>query len=268
VPPDRGTPAADDAEAADALARVQAKGVLRVAVYRNFTPFHDDGKGGIDDDIGAELAHRLGVKVAIQSYLAGDEMADDFRNAIWKGHYLGLPVSDVMLHVPFDEALAKDAPQVILLAPYASEQTVVAYDGDRLSDWKGMESIGSYRAGVETQSMPDLYLLSFGGQYRDQIDHFPELWQAVNALKQGTVQVVVGSRSKVESAIGGDAQRYRTTRFNGGIYGKPLDLGLAVKQGESRLAKVLAAAVTAMRTDGTLTRLYGKHHASWVAPEQ
>jgi ABC-type amino acid transport substrate-binding protein len=258
----------DDGEAVDALTRVRTKGFLRVAVYRNFTPFHDDGKGGLDDDIAAELARRLGVKVAVQSYLAGDEMGDDFRNAIWKGHYLGTPVSDVMLHVPADPALAKDAPQVEILAPYASEQTVVAYDSERLSNWKGMESLGAFRAGVETQSMPDLYLLSFGGQYRSQIDHFPELWQAVQAMKAGELQVVVGSRTKLESAIGADSARFHTTRFNGGVYGRAIDLGLAVKKGEVKLAAALADAVKAMRADGAFERIYAAHHATWVPPEQ
>ena len=267
VAPEAGALLGDDGEPVDALARVQTKGILRVAVYRNFAPFHEDGKGGIDDDIGAELARRLGAKVAVQSYLAGDEMGDDFRNAIWKGHYLGMPVSDVMLHVPTEETLAKDAPQVEILAPYANEQAVVAYDRERVSNWKGMESLGSLRAGVETQSMPDLYLLSFGGQYASQIDHFPELWQAVQAMKAGQVQVVLGSRTKVESAIGKDGARFAITHFNGGVYGRPLDLGLAVKKGETRLAAALAAAVQAMRADGALTRIFAAHDATWVAPE-
>lgn len=258
----------DDGEAVDALARVQAKHLLRVAVYRNFAPFHDDGHGGIDDDIGAELARRLGVQVSVQSYMAGDEMGDDFRNAIWKGHYMGMPLADVMLHVPVDENLAKDAPQVEIFGAYASEQTVVSYDGEQLSGWKGMESLGGLRAGVETQSMPDLYLLSFGGQYSSQIDHFPDLADAVQALKEGRVQVVIGSRTKVEASIGEAAGRYHSTPFNGGVYGRPIDLGLAVKKGEARLHQALAQAVQAMREDGALARIYGAHHASWVAPAQ
>ncbi len=257
----------DDGEKVDALTRVRTTHVLRVGVYRNFTPFHDDAKGGIDDDIGAELAKRLGVTVSVQSYLAGDEMEDDFRNIIWKGHYLGTPVSDVMLHVPNDEALAKSAPQVQILAPYANEQTVVAYDREKLSGWKGLESLGSLRAGVENLSMPDLYLLSFGAQYKSQISHFPELHEAVAALKAGELAVVLGSRTKVESAVGEDAARYPNVRFNGGVYGRAIDLGVAVKAGEPALARAVGEALQAMREDGALQRIYAKHHATWVAPE-
>ena len=61
-----------------------------------------------------------------------------------------------------------------------------------------------------------------------------------------------------------EAVRWR----RGDGYGKPLDLGMAVKKGEQRLQSVLSEAVLAMRKDGTLQRIYAKYHASWVAPEQ
>lgn len=251
----------------DALTRVRGKGILRVGVYRNFAPFHDDGKGGIDDDIGAELARRLGVKVSVQSYMPADEMADDFRNILWKGHYMGMPLSDVMLHVPTDEALQKSAPQVKIFGAYANEQTVVMYDRERVSAWRGMESLGNLRAGVETQSMPDMWLLSFGSQYKSQVEHYPDLGDAVRALRSGSVQVVLGSRIKIESALGEDNGRYQSAVFNGGVYGKALDLGLAVKAGETALEAELARAVQAMREDGTLKALFARHHATWLAPD-
>ena len=247
--------------------RVHSTHTLKVGVYRKFSPFHEDGQGGIDDDVGAELAKRLGVNVSVISYLAGDEMEDDFRNIIWKGHYLGLPVSDVMLHVPTDEALAKSAPQVQIFGAYAKEETIVAYDKERLSNWKGMESLGSLRLGVEMQSMPDLYISSFGAQYNSQIDHFPQLTDAVKELKAGKLQVVLGSRSKTESAIGADRDRFTFTQFKGGIYGRALNLGVAVNKGENKLKQELQNAITAMQADGSLTRIYAKHSATWVAPD-
>lgn len=247
--------------------RVHSTHTLKVGVYRKFSPFHEDGQGGIDDDIGAELAKRIGVNVSVISYLAGEEMEDDFRNIIWKGHYLGLPVSDVMLHVPTDEALAKSAPQVQIFGAYAKEETIVAYDKERMSKWKGMESLGSLRLGVEMQSMPDLYLASFGAQYNSQIDHFPQLTDAVAELKAGKLQVVLGSRSKTESAIGSDKDRFVITQFKGGIYGRALNLGVAVNKGENKLKQELQDAIRAMQLDGAFTQIYAKHSATWVAPD-
>lgn len=261
------TPYLARADDEDALARVHSRNLLRVAVYRNFAPFHEDDKGGIDDDIGLELAHRLGVHVSVQSYMPGDEMGDDFRNAIWKGHYMGLPVSDVMLHVPVEQALAEDSPQVEIFGAYAREETVVAYDGEQMSDWKGMESLGSLRCGVETESMADMYLASFGGSYRSQIEHFRDLAEAVAAMKEGHVQAVIGSRTKIEAALGEARSRYPSARFNAGVYGKALELGVAVKKGETRLREQLASALAAMRGDGSLQRIYLKHGASWQEPQ-
>ena len=80
---------------------------------------------------------------------------------------------------------------------------------------------------------------------------------------------MIGSRSKLESALGDNADgRYHTQHFNASVYGKALDLGMAVKKGEKRLQQALAAAVTAMRSDGSFQRIYASHHANWVPPEQ
>ena len=102
--------------AEDALETVQTKGVLRVAVYRSFAPFSEDGQG-IDVDLAKALAGKLGVKPDVAAFEAGEEMADDLRNMVWKGHYLAGAPGDVMLHVPMDAKLAQNNPQVRLIAP-------------------------------------------------------------------------------------------------------------------------------------------------------
>ena len=70
------------------LAAVKARGALTVAVYRDMPPFHDKGQG-IDVDLAAALAQALGVKLSLMSFPAGEDMDDDLRNMVWKGHYLG-----------------------------------------------------------------------------------------------------------------------------------------------------------------------------------
>jgi ABC-type amino acid transport substrate-binding protein len=250
----------------DSWSRIQTQKLIRVGVYRDFAPFHTDEKGGIDDDIGAEVAKRLGLKVSIQSYRAGDEMEDDFRVILVKGHYLGIPRSDLMLHVPQDPMLAKETPQIVLRAPYATEEMIVAYDKEKMSSWKGLESLGGLRVGVETQSMPDLYVLSFGAAYRDKVDHFKRLTEAVDAMKKGDVQVVIGSRTKVMSAIGTDEQNYAYAKFNAGVYGKPLTLGVALRKEDRELADKVDQALKEMVSDGAMAKIYAKHHAQWIAP--
>ncbi|MCG7963221.1 MAG: transporter substrate-binding domain-containing protein, partial [Candidatus Thiodiazotropha taylori] len=113
-----------------ALQRIQERGVLEVAVYADFPPFSYRGERGrivgIDVDIAHALAKRLGVVAAIRAVGADENMEDDLRNNVWKGHYLGGGVADVMLHTPFDEAFAEENDRVSFIAPYYREQIVFA----------------------------------------------------------------------------------------------------------------------------------------------
>ncbi len=91
------------------LAAVQASGSLRVAVYQDFPPFAEGPRGdlrGLDVDLGAAIAERLGVKVEYMVVNAGHSVDADLRNAIWRGPVVGGAVADLMLHVPVDPRLA------------------------------------------------------------------------------------------------------------------------------------------------------------------
>jgi ABC-type amino acid transport substrate-binding protein len=46
-----------------------------------------------------------------------------------------------------------------------------------------------------------------------------------------------------------------------------INLGVAVNKGENKLKQELQNAITAMQADGSLTRIYAKHSATWVAPD-
>ena len=41
-----------------------------------------------------------------------ENMNDDLRNMVWKGHYLGYGPADVMLHVPVDNRLMAENDKV------------------------------------------------------------------------------------------------------------------------------------------------------------
>ena len=57
----------------------------------------------------AECAGREAVAAAVP---ADENMADDLRNMVWKGHYLGFGPADVLMHVPVDRPLMEANPQV------------------------------------------------------------------------------------------------------------------------------------------------------------
>jgi ABC-type amino acid transport substrate-binding protein len=92
------------------LAQVRERGRLIVGLYEDMPPFHVKGRG-IDVELGQALAEALGVKFAPLPFHADENMADDLRNMVWKGHYLGHGPADVLMHVPVDRPLIEATPQ-------------------------------------------------------------------------------------------------------------------------------------------------------------
>ena len=74
------------------LARIRASGTLKVAVYKDNAPFSDGPANdihGLDVSIAAALARQLKLKLSLLPFDAGENMNDDLRNMVWRGHYLG-----------------------------------------------------------------------------------------------------------------------------------------------------------------------------------
>ena len=104
-------------------------GTLKVAVYNDFAPFAEKG-AGLDVDIAAALAKKMALQLSVLPFNAGDDVGDDLRNMVWKGHYLGYGPADVMMHVPVDASLANRNDKVTIFAPYLRESVRVVRDGD------------------------------------------------------------------------------------------------------------------------------------------
>src|ERR1035437_5370693 len=72
------------AQEISALATIQHNGILSVALYNDFAPFSNNGKG-IDVDLAHALAAKLGVKATPVWFNAGDDVDGDLRKMVWKG---------------------------------------------------------------------------------------------------------------------------------------------------------------------------------------
>jgi polar amino acid transport system substrate-binding protein len=72
-----------------------------VAVYNDMPPFHVAGSGH-RRRLAARWRSALGVKLTLLPFNADENMNDDLRNLVWRGHYLGFGPADVLLHVPVD----------------------------------------------------------------------------------------------------------------------------------------------------------------------
>ena len=80
---------------------------------------------GIDVDLAKALAAKLGLKLDVAAFDAGEEVSDDLRNMVWKGHYLGGGAGDVMLHVPLDATLAEKNPQVRFVGGQGTNRSLI-----------------------------------------------------------------------------------------------------------------------------------------------
>ena len=147
---------------------IKQSGKLHVAVYRDYAPFADKGKG-IDVDVADALAAKMGLTAEVKAYPDADSVDGDLRNIIWRGHPLWRErLADVMMHVPVDPRLQARNEQVTILAPYFRERLVVARNRVRIPQLPTLQAFSREKIGVQAETLEDRYLMqSFGGLLRE-----------------------------------------------------------------------------------------------------
>ncbi|HOB94278.1 MAG TPA: transporter substrate-binding domain-containing protein [Aquabacterium sp.] len=249
-----------------ALQRIQERGTLVVGVYNDLPPFNSGGKG-IDVALAEALAKALGVKLSLLPFNAGEDMGDDLRNMVWRGHYLGFGPADVLLHVPVDRPLIATQPRVSIFGPYYRERVMVARDLAKAPKMDSLDDFGRQKIAVPGQSLAGWLLIGAeSGKYREQlITKLKDGTEAAAALQRGEVVAAAGHASELESVLAGDA------RF--AIEPLPLPrmkdgwvIGLAVKKESDDLARALQAAINALNENGEMAKLFAAAKVSWRKP--
>lgn len=259
------------ANGANALETVRQRGRLRVAVYNDFPPYSMAGGKGIDADVARALASRLGLSAEIVGYNADEDMNDDLRNMVWKGHYLGTQPSDVMMHVPVDEHLAKANDKVRIFGAYHRETLAMARNPERVpappvgSAAMALEVFTRESIGVETASLADAFLLTaLNGRLRENVVHFKTVAEAARGLTEGKVAAVLAPRAELEIALAGKPQividQTRVSELK--VEGWPL--GMAVKVEEQALADAIAAALADLKRDGSIAAIFKRYGVSYL----
>ena len=256
---------------AETLDLIRQRGRLRVAVYNDFPPYSLPGGKGIDADIGRAIASRLGVTAEIVGFNADEDMNDDLRNMVWKGHYLGTQPADLMLHVPVDEVLARANDKVRIFGAYHRETLALARNPERVPTVSGsaavaLEVFTREKIGVETASLADSFLLGvLNGRLRENVVHFTSVTDAGKALAQGSISAILAPRAELESAVQDksrfplDAVRFAELQVDS------WPVGMAVKAEEQALATAIASIVAELKRDGSIAaifRQYGVTHTS------
>ncbi|WP_413672646.1 substrate-binding periplasmic protein [Massilia cellulosiltytica] len=251
---------------ADDTPVLRTAGTLKVAVYNDLAPFSNHGQG-IDADLGAALAGKLGLKLALLPFDAGDELGADLRNMVWKGHYLGYGPADVMLHVPVDRMLMNANPQVEIFAPYYVETVRLVRSAQAIPQFDGVEALAGKRIGVEKVSISGMVMLGEGGgRFREQVHIYPTAIEALEQLKAGSLDAVLATRAQIESVMKGDPafplQEVPFDRLPRGGWA----VGMAVKKDNVALARQLQAALNDLAASGELKTLFAKYGVQAVRP--
>jgi len=244
-----------------------------VAVYQDFPPFAEGAREelrGLDVDLAAAIARRLGVRVEYMVLTAGDDVDADLRNAIWRGPVVGGTVADLMLHVPVDPRLASRNDKVVIFAPYYVERVVVVTDPAQTSGNTLLDAFGSHKVAVEGDSLSDLYLMgAFGGQLRDNVVHFLSVPEALEAMQRGDVAGVMAQRSEIEGGLKEHRGNYHIVDMpTPGLLVSSWRPGMAVKEDSHDLADALERIADTMIRDGSLAALFAKYGLTYMPPNE
>ncbi|PWF55617.1 substrate-binding periplasmic protein [Massilia glaciei] len=246
--------------------KIQQSGHLKVAVYKDFAPFSDKA-GGIDVDLAQALADKLGLKLSLMPFPAGEDLGDDLRNMVWKGHYLGFGPADVMLHVPVDGRMMARHGQVQIFAPYHVETVRLVRSAAAIASFDGIESLRGKRIGVEKVSIAGMLMLGEAdGKFRDDVRIFPSAAEALEQLKAGRLDAVLANRSEIEAVFRGDpAFPLHALAFER-LPRAGWALGMAVRKDEIDMARLLQSAMNALSESGELKAIFAKHGVQLAKP--
>jgi ABC-type amino acid transport substrate-binding protein len=246
------------------LAKARERGALVVGLYHDMPPFHVAGKG-IDVDIAGALAESLGLKLSMLPFNADENMNDDLRNMVWRGHYLGYGPADVLLHVPVDRPLMDATPQARIFGPYYRERVMLARNLERMPVLDGLQGLATQKVAVAGQTLAGWLLIGAdGGAYRDRLStQWKDGTECARALQRGEVTVAAGLSSELESVLRGDP------RFAIEVLPSPRAprngwaTGMAVKGDGEDLARALQEALNQLGQSGKLKDIFERHNVSW-----
>jgi polar amino acid transport system substrate-binding protein len=257
----------------DQLDQARERGGLEVAVYRDFPPYSYQDQGrytGVDVDLTGALAKQLGLTLRLRPITAGEDTDDDLRNNIWKGHYLGGGVADLMLHVGMDPQYVERQHKAELIGAYFHEAVSIAYRPGRYRHLQTPLELAGSQVAVELASISDYFMSgAYAGRLRTSAVRMPTAMAAVQAFANDEVDAVMAPRGELQGLLkqlGGPAIETRSTEIQG-LFRTQWDVGMAIKAGNPKLKSALLEALSQLRQSGELQRIFAQYGIDYMAPE-
>jgi ABC-type amino acid transport substrate-binding protein len=261
------------AQEPSAMEKIKARGVLKVAVYKDNAPYSSGPTSdtqGVDVTLAKALAAKLNLQLALLPFDAGENMNDDLRNMVWKGHYLGYGPADVMIHVPVDRYLMNENKQVLIFGAYVREHLVVLHSAAKITHVDNPEDLVGKTIAAEKGSGAASAVMGYrGGLLRDKVAIFKDGVDAAQAVTAGQLDAAFVSRAQAEAAIHASATKgdWRLSSISlPGVMPAGWPLGLAVKADSKELATALDDALASLRQSGELLKIFKSHGLTLAAP--
>jgi ABC-type amino acid transport substrate-binding protein len=257
------------------------KNEIIIAVYSDFRPFsyiEDDKEKGIDVDLAHAIAKNLGVKLRLRWMTADENVDDDLRNNIWKGHFLNRTVADLMLRVPYDREyslLRDDIGELVhqhvhMFAPFHTESWKIIYNSKKIDSVETIAVFQYHDIGVEVDSIPQFYLTSaFRGGMREHAKQFPSISQAITAMTETKVDAVMGLTSQISHYQTGLSKTDFPLAKNGFpmIGRQQWDIGMAVKADYRQLGYAVGDIVENIIKTGEMSKIFANYNVIYRMPD-
>lgn len=268
-----GVPGLALAQEKSAMEKIKARGTLKVAVYKDNAPYSDGPNSdvqGVDVSLAKALAAKLNLQLALLPFDAGENMNDDLRNMVWKGHYLGYGPADMMIHVPVDRYLMNENKQALIFGAYVREHLVVLHSKSKIANAETPDDLVGKTIAVEKGSGAASALMGYrGGLLREKVSIYKDGVDAAKMVLSGQADAAYVSRAQAEAAIHASQSKGDWTLSTmplPGVMPAGWPLGMAVKADNKELATALDEALVSLRQSGELLKIFQSHGLTLAAP--
>jgi polar amino acid transport system substrate-binding protein len=238
------------AHAQSELAQIKSKGVLTVGVKADYPPFgfrKPDGTiVGIEPDLARDIAKKLGVKVAFVPVIASNRI-----------QFLQQGRIDVMIATMNDTPERAKLVDIVHPDYYASGYNVMVPKALHITSWDQMK--GKPACAIQGAT----YNKAASEKYGMPLVAFSGVAEALTAMQQGRCVAFLFDDTAIEGQI---------LKPQWSSYDMPLPSadaepwGIAVKTGNTALAKVISDDIRAWNKDGTILSLETKYGITHHSP--
>ena len=261
------------AQEKSAMEKIRASGVLKIALYKENEPYSDgtmSRMAGLDVSLAEALAKALQLSPSFLPFDAGENMGDDLRNMVWKGHYMGYGPADVMLHVPVDKYFMGENRQAFIFAPYVREHLVVLFN-PKLGTVSNPDDLVDKKITVEQGTGAASAMMGYkGGMLAGHVSIYKTGVDAAKLVLNGQADAAFVSLAQAEAAIFAlklDRKDWAFAKLSmPGVPPNGWPLGMAVKADNKELATLLDNALDALRSSGELLKIFQAHGLTLAAP--